>query len=178
ASRAGGSGGAEGDRRGGVVSGGSASSGARTGVVGRQAEARPIDRTTSGLRGLLWLWWLALRNELPARRPVQVQPLVWLGGIPTPRRWRALRHRGVTRALSLLGEMEPPTWVSDADHLLWLRVADRFAPTLEQLVDAADFLDHSVASQTGVLVFCGSGIGRAPTAYAAWCMRRVGSDAG
>jgi len=128
------------------------------------------------VRGLLWLWSLALRNELPARRPVEVQPLVWVGGIPTPGRWRALRRRGVKWALSLLGEIEPPTWVSNAEHLLWLRVPDRFAPTLEQLVDAADFLDRSVASQTGVLIFCGSGIGRAPTTYAAWRMRASHSD--
>ncbi len=58
----------------------------------------------------------------------------------------------------------------------WLRVRHRFAPTLSQLSDAADFLDRSIAAQTGVLIFCGSGMGRAPTAYTAWRMRMAGSD--
>ncbi len=128
------------------------------------------------LREQVLLWSLALRNELPTRRPVQVQPLVWVGGVPTPRRWRALQDAGVSRALSVLAELKPPGWLSDPDNLLWLRVRDRLAPTLTQLEDGADFIDNAIASGAGVLVFCGSGIGRAPTAYVAWRMRVCGSS--
>src|SRR5437867_1023862 len=83
------------DRRGGVVSGGPASAGARADVVGRQTEACPIAGTAPGLRGLLWLWSLALRNELPWRRPTMVGEGVWVGGVPTRGRWHWLRARGV-----------------------------------------------------------------------------------
>jgi len=82
----------------------------------------------------------------------------------------------VRRALSLLGEIDPPAWLSNAEDLLWLRVADRMAPTLAQLADAADFLDRSIASEAGVFVFCGAGVGRAPMTYAAWRMRVSCSD--
>ena len=79
--------------------------------------------------------------------------------------------------MSLLGEIAPPKWLSDAEDLLWLQVQDGLAPSLTQLADVAQFLDSSIASRMGVLIFCGAGMGRAPTAYAAWRMRTAGMDA-
>jgi hypothetical protein len=123
-------------------------------------------------RETLWVRWLAWRNELPWRRPTNVEEGIWVGGVPTVLRWRWLRARGVSRFVSLLGEVAPPAWLAGADDALWLRVPDRNAPSVEDLRHAMQFLDESRSLGAGVLVFCGSGVGRAPTAYVAWCVRR------
>lgn len=116
----------------------------------------------------VWVHWLAWRNELPWRRPTRVEEGLWLGGVPTERRWRWLRARGVSRFLSVLGEAPPPAWLDDADDGLWLRVPDRNAPTADDLRRAVTFIDNSLSDQHTLFVFCGSGIGRAPTVYLGW----------
>ena len=118
-------------------------------------------------REALWVHWLAWRNELPWRRPTRVEDGIWVGGVPTERRWRWLRARGVSRFVSVLGEVPPPTWLAEADGALWLRVPDRSAPCAEDLQQADDSLSHARA----LLLFCGSGVGRAPTTYLAWRVR-------
>jgi len=125
----------------------------------------------SGLRARVWMWSLALRNELPWRRPTMVEAGIWVGGVPTLRRWRWLRGHGVSRFISLFGEVLPPAWLADAEDGLWLKVPDRSAPSTEDIERACHFIDESRSRGAGVYVFCGSGMGRAPTAYLAWQVR-------
>jgi len=115
---------------------------------------------------------LPYRNESPARRPTEVEPGIWIGGMPTRARWKVLQAAGVHRALSLMQEAEPKRWLGSAEALLWLPVPDTQPPEGPQIEAGCRFLDEARSAGTGVLVYCGSGFGRAPTLYAAWCLRR------
>ena len=133
----------------------------------RVAVALPI------LRG--WRLWLrAVRNDSASCRPTLVEPGVWVGGIPSPRRWRELREAGVTAAICLLREGPPPRWTSAVEQLLWLPVVDEHAPTQEQVATGCAFLDLTRAQGRGMFIFCRGGMGRAPTLYLAWRVRRAG----
>jgi Dual specificity phosphatase, catalytic domain len=117
---------------------------------------------------------LAACNDGAARRPTLVEPGIWLGGIPSRRRWRALRDAGVTDAVCLVEEGPPPRWMSSAEQLLWLPVVDNHAPNREQLAAGCGFLDGAREQGRTVFVFCGAGLGRAPTLYLAWRATRPG----
>ncbi len=122
------------------------------------------------LRGL-WLARLRAANEAPDRRPTEVEPGLFVGGIATRARWVALRAAGVTHVLSLLAEVPPDPWLADAEAVLWLPVPDRHPPTQDQLRTGCAFLDAARARECGVFIYCGSGMGRAPTMYLAWLVR-------
>ena len=137
-------------------------------------------RRLLGLPGLrsLWLRALRARNERTERRPTEVEPGVFVGGVATRARWTALRAAGVTRVVSLFAEASPDPWLTDADGVLWLAVPDTDAPTPEQLRAGCAFLDEARAQGCKVFIYCGSGIGRAPTMYVAWWLRRDSRDVG
>ena len=117
---------------------------------------------------------LAGDNDGVARRPTLVEPGIWVGGIPSRRCWRELREAGVTAAVCLLQEGPPPRWMTSLEQLLWLPVLDNHAPNHEQLAAGCCFLDAAREHGRTALVFCGAGMGRAPTLYLAWRARRVG----
>jgi hypothetical protein len=124
-----------------------------------------------------WAMSLRVRNEWSGNRPTQVEAGCWLGAVPSRRRWRELEAAGVTHVVSLIREGAVPSWLASAAMVLWLPVPDRSAPTAAQLRAGVEFLDAAHASQQRVLVFCGSGKGRAPTLYAAWLLAREGISA-
>ena len=116
---------------------------------------------------------LAARNDSAARRPTLVEPGLWIGGIPSGRCWHELCRAGVTAAVCLLREGPPPRWMTSVEQLLWLPVADRAAPTPEQVAAGCRFLDTMREQGRTILIFCGAGMGRAPTLYVAWRVRRA-----
>jgi polymorphic toxin system DSP-PTPase phosphatase-like protein len=124
----------------------------------------------------LWLASLRLRNERAERRPTEVEPGVFVGGIPTRRRWDALQRVGVTRAVCLLAEAEPDPWMVPHEAVLWLPVPDRAAPSVQELRSGCAFLDAARAERQGIFIYCGSGMGRAPTMYLAWHLRGRAED--
>ncbi len=132
----------------------------------------PLIRALPGVRSL-WIRWLALRNEVGKRQPTQVEPGIWIGGLPTPRRWTVLQKVGVSHVVLLLGEVPVPAWLRDCAALLFLPVRDRTAPTKVQLEDGCRFIDDALRRGLGVAICCGSGAGRAPTLYVAWRARRT-----
>jgi len=77
----------------------------------------------------------------------------------------------VSRFVSVLGEVPPPAWLAEAEGALWLRVPDQSAPSAEDLQQAVTFIDDSLSHARALLMFCGSGMGRAPTTYLAWRVR-------
>ncbi|HLZ44683.1 MAG TPA: dual specificity protein phosphatase [Gemmatimonadales bacterium] len=121
-----------------------------------------------------WMAWLRFRNELSGNRPTEVEPGYWIGGEPTPRRWRELGNAGVTHVVSLVGETPPPGWLASAATVLWLPVRDRAAPTAAQLRIGVEFLEAARAAQRSAFVYCGSGVGRSATLYLAWLVAREG----
>ncbi len=112
------------------------------------------------------------RNELPDRGATEVEAGLVIGGVPTRWRWQRLRALGVGHALCLLAEAPPDSWMSDSLGLLWLPVPDMYAPTIDQLRAASEFIDEARAVRSGVMIYCGSGIGRAPATYLAWRVAR------
>lgn len=121
-----------------------------------------------------WVAWQRIRNERRGNRPTEVEAGCWVGGVPSRRRWRELEATGVTHVVSLVAEASPSRWLGSADTVLWLPVPDQTGPTPAQLRCGVAFLDLARAAGRGVLVFCGSGAGRAPTLYAAWLVARGG----
>ena len=119
---------------------------------------------------------LAARNDSAVRRPTLVEPGIWVGGIPSRRCWHELCRAGVTAAVCLLREGPPPRWTTSVEQLLWLPVADRHAPTPEQFAAGWGFLDMTREQGRTILIFCGAGMGRAPTLYCAWRARRAGES--
>jgi hypothetical protein len=123
----------------------------------------------------LWITWVSLRNEIPWRKPTRGESGVWVGGIPSRRRWKYLHDHGVRAVIDLADEAEPPAWLGAGPDLHWLPSRDRQALSLEILGEACTILDEAVKNKRGVLICCGAGKGRAPTAYAAWLIWR-GAD--
>ncbi len=115
-----------------------------------------------------------MSNEAPPRRPSEVEDGVWVGGVPLPRRWRALQVAGVKRVVTLLGEAAPAPWLGSAESLLWLPVRDNQPPTMDQLRRGCAFLDSARREGPGTLISCGAGIGRASTLYLAWRIATTG----
>jgi len=145
-----------------------------TGPAGRRLSERPLDGWLgeSQLVRTAWMAWLRFRNELGGNRPTEVEPGCWIGGEPTPRRWRELAGAGITHVVSLVGETPPPSWLASAATVLWLPVRDRAAPTAAQLRAGVEFLEAARANQHAALVYCGSGVGRSATLYLAWLVTR------
>ncbi len=135
-------------------------------------------RRLLGLPGLrhLWLQVLRARNESADRCPTEVEPGVFVGGVVTRARWAALRAAGVTHVVCLLAEAAPDRWLAEADSVLWLAVPDRDPPSPEQFRAGCAFLDAARAQGRAVSIYCGSGMGRAPTMYVAWWLRRESRD--
>ena len=113
----------------------------------------------------------AVRNDLGSYRPTRVEPGIWIGGVPSRRRWRELRGAGVTAAVCLLREGPPPRWTGSGEQLLWLPVTDEHAPSQQQLATGCAFLDAAREQGRTVFIFCRAGVGRAPTLYLAWRAR-------
>ena len=100
-----------------------------------------------------------------------MEEAIWVGGLPTPGRLRVLiRDHRVTRFICLTAESEPDVAMREAGDVLWLPTPDFGAPTPQQLRDGCDFLAAGRADRRVTLLYCGSGVGRAPTLYAAWCI--------
>ncbi len=118
------------------------------------------------------------RNDLTDRNPTEIEPGVVVGGVPSRARWKRLRDSGVDYALRVCLENPPDPWMSHAEALIWIPTPDRLAPTIDQMRVAAAFIDHARARGGGVMMYCGSGIGRAPTTYLAWPLQRSGEAIG
>jgi protein-tyrosine phosphatase len=116
----------------------------------------------------LWITWVTLRNEIPWRRPSRGESGVWVGGIPSRRRWKKLNDHGVRVVVDLADEAEPPSWLGAGPDLHWFPTRDRQAISLDDLAAACGVLDEAVKARRGALICCGAGKGRAPTVYAAW----------
>lgn len=113
-------------------------------------------------------WLLAWRNDFGARPPTEVDPGIWIGGVPSRRRWAALRSAGVRAVVALTGEFAPPLWLRGASGLLWLPIKNCEAPSDRQLAVAAAFLNDASTHGMSVLIYCGAGSGRAPTLWVGW----------
>jgi protein tyrosine phosphatase (PTP) superfamily phosphohydrolase (DUF442 family) len=83
---------------------------------------------------------------------------------------KGLKSEGVEADISLEGEqVDSPFGVKS---YVWLPVADKTAPTLDQLDIGVDALEKLVSMSKKVYVHCKNGHGRAPTLVAAYFMNK------
>lgn len=104
----------------------------------------------------------------------QITEQILVGGSFGADGWRQLRERGVTACLSLQLERMDNFGADPPTAYLWLPTADGAAPTMEQLRLAADFVHLAISLGEVVVIHCAAGMGRAPTACAAYLIRYGG----
>ncbi len=114
-------------------------------------------------------------NRDAPTRVDQVAPWLYIGPALLPEQFVDLRDRGVTHVLDLRNEGSDDPQVLGGLGLRWRRipVADRAAPTHEQLASILAWLDgagHPTAEQA-VYVHCHAGLGRTPTVAIALLMQ-------
>ncbi len=127
--------------------------------------------TQQGLR-LTALWaadhLVRIATGAPILRVSQITPQLHVGGQYRRRGWRRLADRGITAVVNLRTEFDDQAVGIAPPRYLYLPTVDDDPPTLEQLHQASEFIAQEVAQKGGVYIHCGAGIGRAPTAAAAY----------
>ncbi len=119
-----------------------------------------------------WLW---LKDKVARRQQgfsppeiSRIQPLLYVGGQHYRRGLAAMRALGMGAVLNLRVESDDAARGAALEHYLWLKVTDDTAPTPAELTQGAAFIAAQIAAGRGVYVHCASGVGRAPTAAAAY----------
>lgn len=133
-------------------------------IIGRRIKEQGFHATW------LWLKEKALRQQQGFSPPEvsQVLPLLYVGGQHYPHGLAAMRTLGIGAVLNLRTESDDAARGVALEHYLWLKVPDDTAPAAEELARGADFVAAQIAAGRGVYVHCASGVGRAPTAAAAY----------
>lgn len=119
-----------------------------------------------------WLW---LKDKIARQQQgfsppevSQVLPLLYVGGQHYSRGLATMRALGMGAILNLRAESDDAARGVALEHYLWLKVTDDTAPAAEELAQGADFIGAQIAAGRGVYIHCASGVGRAPTAAAAY----------
>jgi hypothetical protein len=138
------------------------------------------------IKGIRILWQRLTRQGLPLtalwaadhavrivtganlRRVSQITPTLHIGGQYRRRGWARLQARGITAVVNLRSEYDDRAGGIAPPRYLYLPTPDDGAPSLEDLRAGVQFIAEEVARGGGVVVHCGSGIGRAPTMAAAY----------
>ncbi len=132
-------------------------------VVGRLQE--------QGVRTVyLWLRDHALRilQGMSPADTCQIAPGLFVGGQQYRRGLGRMATLGIGATLSLREEADDKARGAALERHLWLPTVDDTPPTLEQLRQAVDFVRLALNDGCGVYIHCASGVGRAPTAAAAY----------
>jgi predicted protein tyrosine phosphatase len=132
-------------------------------VVGRLRE--------QGIRIVrLWIRDHALRilQGMSPADTCRIAPGLFVGGQQYRRGFGRMAALGIGATLSLREEADDAARGAALERHLWLPTVDDTPPTLEQLRQAVDFVRLALSEGRGVYIHCASGVGRAPTAAAAY----------
>ncbi len=130
-------------------------------------EPDPNNPAARGYWHIMWQRFFGLNVS-------QIEPLLFVGGEFSPQQWSLLAQMGIQAVLSLQAERADEFRAPYPQRTLRLLVSDWHAPTLEQLADGVAFIRAAYAVQQPVLVHCRAGVGRAPTAAAAFLIAERG----
>jgi protein tyrosine phosphatase (PTP) superfamily phosphohydrolase (DUF442 family) len=119
------------------------------------------EHTTRGERPQLWHYARAQWRRVFGLNVSQIDELLFVGGQFRPRQWPALHALGIRAVLSLQAEYEDQFFGPPPTRTLRLEVPDFYAPTVEQLQAAVEFVRAAQAERLPVLVHCHAGVGRA-----------------
>lgn len=105
----------------------------------------------------------------PAWRYSRITPNLYVGGQHYPPGWQAMLDEGITAVVNMreLHHDDVKRGVASEKHL-HLATRDNTPPTLEALEQAATFIAQEIEAGGKVYVHCGVGVGRAPSAAAAY----------
>jgi predicted protein tyrosine phosphatase len=118
----------------------------------------------------LWIRDHALRiiQGMSPADTCQIAPGLFVGGQQYRRGLGRMAALGIGATLSLREEADDAARGVALERHLWLPTVDDTPPTLEQLGQAVDFVRLALSEGRGVYIHCASGVGRAPTAAAAY----------
>lgn len=104
----------------------------------------------------------------------QILPKLYLGPQYGVLGKKTLEEAGVSASMSLRAEYNDQDYGLSFPDYSYLPTDDNTAPTLEQLDQAAAFIKTMIDADKAVYVHCGSGVGRGPTAVAAYLIAEKG----
>lgn len=128
---------------------------------------RPRHREETGTRSVIGAW---LRRLLGGRKGAQfnfdwITPDWAVGAAPEATQLADLARTGLGSVLDLRREAQPNSaeFARHGLHLLHVPIADRSAPSQEQLLEATGWLLAEVAAGRRTLICCHAGAGRSVT---------------
>lgn len=118
------------------------------------------------------------RTGVPLWRLSRITDQVYCGGQHYPPGWQAMRREGITAVLNMReAEYDDSVLGIGGERHLHLPTPDNTPVALEDLERAADFIAEEVKNGGKVYVHCGVGVGRAPSAVAAYFIKHKGLSA-
>lgn len=105
----------------------------------------------------------------PVWRLSRITEHVYVGGQHYPSGWQRMQDEGIQAVVNMREERFSDVEKGiQGEHHLHLNTLDNTPPTLENLEIAAQFIAEQVNQDHKVYVHCGVGVGRAPSAAAAY----------
>ncbi|QPC82620.1 dual specificity protein phosphatase family protein [Phototrophicus methaneseepsis] len=109
------------------------------------------------------------RTGAPTWSLSKVTPNLYVGGQHYKKGWQQMLDEGITAVLNMReAHLDDVVNGIGGDYHLHLPTRDNTPPSLEDLQCAAEFIDEHVRKAGKVYVHCGIGVGRAPSAAAAY----------
>jgi predicted protein tyrosine phosphatase len=148
----------------------------------QQPDTRPVNQITRmfsllqvGPRALALRFYDQFRRKIsgaPVWNLSRITPFLYVGGQHFLQGWQAMQREGITAILNLReSRHDDRARGISGDAYLHLVTRDNTPVALEDLHRAADFIQQ-IAQQGGkVYVHCGVGVGRAPSAAAAYFIK-------
>lgn len=107
----------------------------------------------------------------------RITPFLYVGGQHYPKGWQEMQQEGITAVLNLRESHHNDVKKGiGGQHHLHLITRDNTPVSLENLHRAADFIQQVAEEHGKVYVHCGVGVGRAPSAAAAYFIKYQGMD--
>lgn len=103
----------------------------------------------------------------PARTS-RILPNLYVGGQYKRRGLKLMAKRGISACIDLRREYGDVEHGLDLERQLSIPTDDDASPTADELQHAAEFISACLAEGRGVYIHCANGVGRAPTAAAAY----------
>jgi hypothetical protein len=99
----------------------------------------------------------------------RITPQLYIGGQHRKHGWDEMGLEGITSVVNMREKhLDDTRHGIHSNNYLHLATLDNTAPTMDDLLQGAKFIDKQIAGGGKVYIHCGIGIGRAPTQAAAY----------
>lgn len=108
----------------------------------------------------------------PVWRLSKIRPFLYLGGQHYPKGWQEMLDEGITGIINMRETHHDDVKMGvGGEHHLHLATRDNTPVPIDYLQQAADFIAEEKKQGGKVYVHCGVGVGRAPSAVAAYLIK-------